>query len=135
MVFNSIRPYLLLLPMLMLLLLSCRKYLKHERWISNASSQTITVINPDFDSVYTILPGEKAMIHAYERLSTKHDMADSCGWAGDTLFISTLSGDTCQLAAKAEGNWTSTGIVFYGPHPNRRDRTQTCTLTITDDDF
>jgi hypothetical protein len=119
-----------LLPVLLFLLFSCRKYLKHERWIKNESSKTLLVQNPDLDSVYVIAPGEQAMIYSYERLEQKHDVADSCHWLGDTLYIQSTTGDTCKLWVKAEFNWGLKTVP-----DGKRDHIKTCTLTITDDDF
>lgn len=120
-----------LLPLLTAaLFVSCRKYMKYERWIENNSADTLIVINPDFDSVYTIAPGEKAMIHDYERLDKKKETPDSCAWLGDTLFIHTLDGDTCHVSVKKDGNWTTTTTTV-----DKHNRIKACTLTLDDEDF
>jgi hypothetical protein len=108
--------------------LSCRKSLRHERWISNQSSDTVLVYNPDFeDTVFVISPSLKAMIYSYEVLDKKQE-SESCGWMGDTLIIVNAKDSVCEKSPSLESNWT---FAVSG----EKERTQVCTFTVWDDSF
>ncbi len=113
-----------------LLLNSCRKSLVHERWISNASNDTVYVWNPDFeDTTYIIAPAQKAMIYSYEILD-KDQPSEACAWMGDTLFILNSKDSICEKPVSRESNWFSNVIP-----QEKKTRKQICTFTVYDDSF
>lgn len=107
---------------------SCQKDLTHERYIQNDSSDTVIVQNPDFDTIFTILPGNSAMIYSYQVLDTKQERED-CKWLGDTLWIRTDEDSICTKPTTIEDNWS---WVVGGPD---KERIQKCTFYVDDDDF
>lgn len=107
---------------------SCQKDLLHEKHIVNSSTDTLTVINPDFDSVYIIPPGNSAMVYAFEVLDTKQESED-CIWLGDTLIILNQDDSACKKLTMIEENWTWT---MEGPEKERKQR---CTFNVDDADF
>ncbi len=109
---------------------SCRKSLLHERWISNASDDTVFVWNPDFeDTTYIIAPSQKAMIYAYEVLD-KDQPSEICAWMGDTLYIENAKDSTCEKSVSLEGNWFSNVTTR-----EKKERKQVCTFTVYNSDF
>jgi hypothetical protein len=113
----------------MLLFSACRKNLTHERWISNASSDTVYVWNPDFeDTFYVIAPAQKAMIYAYEVLDSKQEESQACAWMGDTLLIQNIKDSVCTKPISREYNWQSTLT-------GKKQRKQVCTFLIEDSNF
>lgn len=112
----------------LLTMFSCDKSFKHQRFISNNSLDTITVVNPDFDSIYFILPGEEQMIYSFENLDRNQD-SEPCKWLGDTLIIKTIHDSVCQKSTSIESNWTSTIT------PVEKGKIQTCTFTVENSDF
>jgi len=107
---------------------SCKRNLQHERFVSNESSDTILVLNPDFgDTVFIIPPSAEAMIYSYEILDTKQE-SEPCLWMGDTLYIEKTNGLTSSKRVSAEANWTS---IVTG----NKQRSQKCTFILDDDDF
>ena len=109
---------------------SCRKSLVHERWISNASDDTVFVWNPDFeDTTYIIAPAQKAMIYSYEILD-KDQPSEYCAWMGDSLFIQNSKDSICEKPVSRESNWFSNVIP-----QEKKTRKQVCTFTVYDDDF
>lgn len=117
-----------LIVFIMFVAVSCQKDLSHEKHIVNSSSDTLTVINPDFDSVYTILPGSSAMIYSFEVLDTKQEN-ENCLWLGDTLIIVNQDDSACKKLTTIEENWLWT---MEGPE---KERKQKCTFNIDDEDF
>lgn len=113
---------------LLVLLVACQKDLKHEKYVANISSDTLTVINPDFDTIYTILPGKSALIYAFQVKDTKQEKED-CRWLGDTLIIKNQLDSACTKFPSVEENWTWT---VEGPE---KERTQKCVFTVRDEDF
>lgn len=111
-----------------LVLVSCQHNLLHERHIQNNSTQTITVINPDYDTTYFISPGASAMIYSYEILD-KEQEGEVCKWQGDTLDIRNEDDSICTKVVVNEDNWSTT---VKGPE---KERVQKCTFTIDDSDF
>lgn len=111
-----------------LAVVSCQKDLSHEKHIVNSSTDTLTVINPDFDSVYTILPGNSAMIYSFEVLDKKQENED-CIWLGDTLIILNQDDSACKKLTMIEENWSWT---MEGPE---KERKQKCTFNVDDADF
>jgi len=112
-----------------LLLSSCDKTLKHQRYVKNSSQDTITIFNPDFkDTIYKLLPGQQALIYEFENLDTKQ-VKEPCRWLGDTLIIKTINDSVCNKATSIEDNWTS---KMGG---NEKQRSQTCTFTVEEGDF
>jgi hypothetical protein len=111
-------------------LTSCRKSLLHERWISNASDDTVFVWNPDFeDTTYVIAPAQQAMIYSYEILD-KDQPNESCAWMGDTLYIENAKDSTCEKPVSRESNWFSN--VTTG---EKKTRKQVCTFTVYNSNF
>ena len=108
--------------------ISCQHNLTHERHIRNDSSQTIEVVNPDYDTVFVISPGSSAMIYTYEILDTKQEKED-CFWMGDTLLITNEDDSTCDKLVTIEENWT---WQVTGPE---KERLQKCTFFVSDNDF
>lgn len=108
--------------------LGCQHDFTQEKFIQNDSTDTITVINPDFDTIYTILPGNSAMIYSFKTLDTKQEMED-CKWLGDTLIIKNLNDSICSKPTTVEANWSS---VVGGPD---KERIQKCTFYVNDSDF
>src|SRR5688572_24955169 len=114
---------------LFLLAASCQKNMVHERWISNASDDTVYVSNPDFeDTIYTIAPSEKAMIYSYEILDKKQE-SEACLWMGDTLFVQNAKDSVCEKAVSIESNW------FSDVSGSKKARKQVCTFTVYKEDF
>lgn len=107
---------------------SCRKSLLHERWISNASDDTVFVWNPDFeDTVYIIAPSQKAMIYGYEVLD-KDQPSEACAWMGDTLYIQNSKDSICEKPVSRETNWFSNVT-------GDKERVQVCTFTVYNANF
>jgi hypothetical protein len=114
--------------LLLITLFSCDKSFKHQRFISNNSLDTITVVNPDFDSIHFILPGEKQMIYSFENLDRNQE-SEPCKWLGDTLNIKTINDSICHKATSIESNWTST------IKPVEDGKIQTCIFSVESNDF
>lgn len=114
--------------MILFVFAGCQKDLTHEKYVLNTSNDTVTVINPDFDSVYTILPGDQAKIYAFQVLDTKQE-SEACRWLGDTLIVVNESGLNCQRLVSVEENWSWT---MEGPE---KRRVQKCTFIIKNGDF
>ena len=112
----------------LILICSCQHNLTHEKYVVNNSTQILTVINPDYDTVYTIAPGHSAMIYSFEVLDTKQEKED-CKWLGDTLIIKNEDDSLCDKQVTIEENWT---WKVDGPE---KERVQTCSFAVTDDDF
>jgi hypothetical protein len=108
--------------------MACQKDFTQEKFIQNDSTDTLTVINPDFDTTFTILPGDFAMVYSFKVLDTKQEIED-CKWLGDTLFITNQDDSVCQKLVTIEANWSS---VVGGPE---KERLQKCTFYIEDADF
>lgn len=109
---------------------SCRKSLLHERWISNASDDTVFVWNPDFeDTTYIIAPSQKAMIYSYEILD-KDQPSETCAWMGDTLLIENSKDSVCEKSVSLEGNWFSNVTTR-----EKKERKQVCTFTVYNNNF
>jgi hypothetical protein len=119
----------LLLLVLAVSLFSCRKHILHERWISNASVDTIFVWNPDFeDTTFVIAPSQMAMIYSYEILD-KEQEREECRWMGDTLYIKNDLDSVCEKPVSRESNW------FSDVSGDKKNRKQVCTFTVYDTDF
>lgn len=118
------------LPILgFLFLISCDHQLVHERVVLNDSLDTITVFNPDFnDTIYTLLPGEQAVVYEFENLDTKQEK-EPCKWMGDTLIIKSIHDSVCTKETSFESNW------FSQMGGTDKARTQTCTFTIEGSDI
>jgi len=113
---------------LFLVLVSCKRNLQHQRYISNLTSDTVLVLNPDFsDTVFVIPPSTTTLIYSYEILDTKQDY-EVCMWQGDTLYIEKTNGLVCNKRVSAETNWTFTV-------KGEKERTQKCTFSLVDEDF
>lgn len=112
----------------LLLLVSCYHDLKHEKHIENKTLDTLTVVNPDFDTVYTIYPGQSALIYWFEILDTKQEK-DDCKWLGDSLSIKNQNDSVCLKSPFIEENWSS---KVEGPE---KERTQICTFSVDSGDF
>lgn len=109
---------------------SCRKHLTHERWISNASSDTVFVFNPDFeDTLYIIAPNQKSMIYSYKILDKKQAQ-EFCYWMGDTLLIYNSKDSINEKPVGIEYNWFSNVTT-----DDKGKRTQVCTFTLYDTNF
>lgn len=116
--------------LMFLILTSCRKSLLHERWVVNSSSDSVFVLNPDFDdTVYSIAPASSAMIYSYEILDTDQE-SEECQWLGDTLYIQNALDSVCSKAVSLESNWTTE--VTTG---EKKKRKQVCRFTVRDEDF
>ena len=100
----------------------------HERYIQNNSSQTLTVVNPDFDTTFYISPGASAMIYSYEVLD-KEQQSEVCRWQGDTLLIKNEDDSICTKVITSEDNWS---VKVTGPE---KERVQECRFSVDDDDF
>jgi len=112
----------------LIVLFSCDKSFKHERFISNQSLDTITIVNPDFDSIHFVIPGQKKLIYSFESLD-RHQESEPCKWLGDTLIIKTIHDSVCHKATSIESNWTST------IKPVEDGKIQTCTFIVESSDF
>lgn len=109
-------------------LFSCRRTLVHQRIISNGSTDTVIVKNPDEkDTAYIIAPLHSAMIYDFEVLDTKQE-CEPCMWIGPTLSIKKTNGLDCQKQVKNEDNWTK-------KIEGTKDRKETCTFLVVDTDF
>ncbi|HIP36850.1 MAG TPA: hypothetical protein EYG85_08350 [Crocinitomix sp.] len=104
-------------------LFSCDKSFKHQRFIQNNSFDTITVLNPDFDSLYYIFPQQEKMIYSFENLDSEQN-SEPCKWLGDTLIIKTIHDSILKKPVSIESNWTSTIT------PLEDGRLQKCVFTI-----
>ena len=113
---------------LVLMACSCQKDFTQEKFIQNDSSDTLIVENPDFDTTYTILPGNSAMIYSFKILDTKQEKED-CKWLGDTLYIKNQDDSICKKLVTIEANWST---VIGGPD---KERLQKCTFYVSDTDF
>lgn len=108
---------------------ACERNLRHERYIENLSAaDTLTVINPDFDTVFTIMPSQSAMIYSYKVLDTKQER-EECKWLGDSLYIRNQLDSFCTKSVFIEENWVS---KVEGPE---KERVQTCIFSVDEDDF
>ena len=117
-----------LIVVLIFITVSCRKYLKHERWIANATPDTVFVFNPDFeDTIFVVAPSQKTLIYTYEMLDKKNTN-ENCAWMGDTLLIENSKDSVCEKSTSLEYNWSSD---ISGDDP----RIQICTFTIYPDHF
>lgn len=112
----------------LMLLVSCYHDLSHEKYIDNNSLDTLTVVNPDFDSVFTIYPGQSAMIYSFEILDTKQEM-DDCRWLGDSLSIKNQNDSVCLKSPFIEENWSS---KMEG---TEKERLQVCKFSVDSGDF
>lgn len=103
--------------------------LVHERYVqNNCANDTIIVRNPDFDdAIDTIPPGENALIYQFKILDTKQEF-EPCKWLGDSLYIYQFDDTYSTRSTKVESHWTYTII-------GDKERRQTCTFVVTDDDF
>jgi len=120
--------YILVL-LTLLLLGSCRKHFTHQRFVANATADSILVLNPDFsDTVFIVPPFKETMIYSYRVLDTKQE-SEPCFWMGDTLYIEKTNGQVAKKSRSFEYNWTSTVTG------NKKNRTQKCVFTLTDLDF
>ena len=120
----------LLLILISVAAISCRKHILHERWISNASDDTVFVWNPDFeDTMYVIAPSQQAMIYSYEILD-KDQSQEECRWMGDTLYIKNDKDSICKKPVSRESNWYSN----VTPEP-KKNRKQVCTFTVYNSSF
>jgi len=109
-------------------LFSCDKTFIHQRFVKNASLDTITVVNPDFDSIHFILPNQEKMIYSFESLDRNQEN-EPCKWLGDTLIIKTIHDSVCHKSVFIESNWTSTTT------PSKDSKTQKCTFTVENGDL
>ncbi|MBI3135465.1 MAG: hypothetical protein HYZ14_12385 [Bacteroidetes bacterium] len=120
---------LLLFMLFAVALVSCRKNMLHERWISNASDDTIFAWNPDFeDTIYVIAPAQKAMVYSYEILD-KEQESEVCQWMGDTLYIVNAKDSICEKPVSRESNW------FSDVSGDKKHRKQVCTFTLYNENF
>ncbi|UKN02429.1 hypothetical protein K6119_02700 [Paracrocinitomix mangrovi] len=121
---------ILLMATMLLVLAACQKDMIHEKYIQNSTTaDTITVVNPDFDTVFTIYPGTSSMIYSFTVLD-RDQPQEACKWLGDTLWITNQDDSTCDKLVTIEENWQS--IVT---NVEKRQRLQTCTFIIQDGDF
>ncbi|MFT4602309.1 MAG: hypothetical protein ACI857_002495 [Arenicella sp.] len=112
----------------MISLASCKQDFVHERYLKNDSSDTITVINPDFDTTFTALPGSSVMFYGFEVLDQEQTNED-CKWLGDSLYITNQDDSLCTRSPKIEDNW----IFTIGG--TEKERIQTCIFVVRDSDF
>lgn len=123
-----LRKHTVFWALVLLIISSCTKTLKHERYIYNKSADTIIVLNPDYAVVGdTILPAQKQLIFSYEVLDTKQQN-ERCAWEGDTLLIYRLDTTYIKRSVKVESFWTTKLI-------GDKNRSQVCTFIIVEDDF
>jgi hypothetical protein len=111
-----------------MLVVSCQHDLRHERYFQNTSSDTITLINPDFDTTFLSLPGTSILFYDYKVLDTEQESED-CKWLGDSLYIVNQNDSVCTKSPKIDANWTFT---VTGPE---KERVQTCVFKVDDGDF
>ncbi|MEZ4924063.1 MAG: hypothetical protein R2780_12900 [Crocinitomicaceae bacterium] len=114
--------------LIFLVLTSCYHDLRHEKYVNNATYDTLIVINPDLENVYTIYPGQEVLIYTFEILDTKQEQ-DECRWLGDSLSIRTIKDSICKKSPYLEENWTT---VVSGPE---KERIQKCTFTVLNADI
>ena len=96
--------------------------------MQNNSSDTITFINPDFDTTIIALPGQKVLIYDFKVLDTQQE-AEECKWLGGVLYITNEDDSSCTKSFHIEENW---GSQVSG---EEKKRLQQCTITVDDDDF
>jgi len=114
--------------LLMMAFCSCEHSFKHEKYLENLSSDTVTIINPDFDTFFVVPPITQMKFYEFQVLDTKQESED-CRWLGDSLYILNESDSMCTKNPKIEGNWTST---VEGPE---KERVQKCVFHVDNDDF
>lgn len=108
--------------------MSCHRTLVHQRLISNGTSDTVIVINPDEkDTTYIIAPSQSAMIYDFEVLDTKQE-SEPCAWMGPNLIIKKTNGLECHRQVKNEDNWTK-------KIEGTKNRKETCSFLVIDTDF
>lgn len=107
---------------------SCEHSFQHEKYIENLSSDTLTVINPDFDTIFYIPPITQKLIYDFQVLDTKQE-SEPCLWLGDSLYILNQVDSLCTKNPKIEANWSYT---VEGPE---KERIQKCVFHVDNDDF
>lgn len=113
----------------LVLLSSCKQSIVHERWIANATDDTVYVWNPDFeDTIFTIAPSEKEIIYSYEILNYDQGSVP-CQWQGDSLHVKNEYNVPCNKPTSVESNW------FSDLSGGKKDRKQVCTFTVYDTNF
>jgi hypothetical protein len=109
-------------------LVSCYHDLEHEKYILNTTSDTVTVVIPDFDSVYTIFPNKQVLIYSFKILDTKQE-SDECAWLGNELLIKNQNDSICERSPFIEENWT------FSMSGSEKNRVQECLFTVEEGDF
>ena len=109
-------------------LFSCDKTFTHQRFVKNNSNDTITVVNPDFDSLYYIMPGNEKLIYSFKSLDRDQE-SEPCRWLGDTLIIKTIHDTVCTKSPLIEAHWTSSIT------PVKDGKIQKCTFSVENSDF
>jgi hypothetical protein len=113
---------------LLLLFVSCSHDFSHEKYLSNNSTDTLTIINPDFDTIIYAFPGERVLIYDFKVLDTQQEMED-CLWLGDILLITNEDDSSCAKSVFIEENWA---VTISGME---NQRLQQCDFSVDDDDF
>ena len=109
-------------------LMSCNRTLVHQRIISNGSTDTVIVVNPDEkDTSYVIPPSQSSVIYYFEVLDKKQD-SEPCVWIGPNLSIKKSNGLICHKGEKLEENWSK-------KIEGSKERKETCTFLVVDADF
>ena len=107
---------------------SCAHDFNHSKFVANNSTDTLTIINPDFDTIIYALPGETVLIYEFKVLDTKQEMED-CKWLGPQLFITNEDDSSCTKSVFIEENWSS---IVGG---EEKKRYQECRIEVDDLDF
>lgn len=112
----------------LVLFCSCEHSFEHEKYLENLSSDTVFVVNPDFDTIFVAPPITQVKFYDFRVLDTKQERED-CRWLGDSLYIFNTNDSLCTKNPKVEANWIST---VEGPE---KERIQKCVFHVDNDDF